>query len=66
MVPSLSSSLTETVTSAFAIGLATVAGVAFFSPRPFTEAQLGVVFVLSAGIAAGSLQMLAASSGGDS
>ncbi|WP_411967391.1 hypothetical protein [Haloferax sp. YSSS75] len=62
----LALSTAESVTSVFAIGLATVAGFALFSPRPLSETQLGVVFVLSAGIGTGSLWMLANHTGDDS
>ncbi|WP_416840182.1 hypothetical protein [Haloferax sp. DFSO52] len=61
----LALSTAERATSVFAIGLATAAGFALFSPRPLTEAQLGVVFVLSAGIGIGSLWMLANHTGDD-
>lgn len=58
MVPARSTA--ESVTSVFAIGLATVAGVALTSPRPLTDTQLGVVFAVSVGVGTGSLWMLAA------
>ncbi|WP_396611509.1 hypothetical protein ACH9L7_15090 [Haloferax sp. S1W] len=59
MVPSLRTP--RGVTSALSLGVVIATGYALFSPRPPTQAQLAVVFVLSICLGAAGLWLLAAS-----
>ncbi|KAB1193127.1 hypothetical protein GJR96_06590 [Haloferax sp. MBLA0076] len=54
-----SGSLVRRLSGVVAVGLGGAAGYALFAPRPPSDTQLLVVFVVAAGVAAASLQMLA-------